>query len=160
MPLATALVAIERPARYVKQLASHLGHRAESAQSADGRAVITFSSGSCVLSPGAQRLELIATSQYAEGLVSVQEVTERHLLRFAGEGSGVRVEWSAATSADEIEPVHPAVADYVMANSTAPDELLGELIAETREATGGRASMQVSHDEGTLLTMLVQLVGA
>ncbi|WP_349259569.1 O-methyltransferase [Actinospica sp.] len=59
-----------------------------------------------------------------------------------------------------MEPVHPAVADYVLASSTPPDELLFELIAETREATGGRSGMQISHDEGTLLTMLVQLVGA
>jgi predicted O-methyltransferase YrrM len=160
MPFATALVAIDRPARYAKQLASHLGHRAETAQSADGRATITLDSGTCVVAPGARHLQLIAASQDAEGLAAVQDVVARHLLRFVGEGSGVRVDWSPATSGDEIEPVHPVVADYVMVNSTAPDEVLSELIAETREATGGRAGMQVSHDEGTLLTMLVQLVGA
>jgi caffeoyl-CoA O-methyltransferase len=37
--------------------------------------------------------------------------------------------------------------------------VLAELIAETREATGGAACMQVSHDEGGLLTMLTRLVG-
>ncbi len=160
MPIATALVAIERPARYAKQLASHLGRKAGSAQTADGRATIALSAGTCVVAPGAGHLELIAASQDAEGLASVQDVIAGHLLRFAGEGSGVRVEWSAATSGADIEPVHPAVADYVLVNSTPPDDLLGELIAETREATGGRAGMQISHDEGTLLTMLVQLVGA
>ena len=160
MPFATALVAIDRPARYAKQLVSHLGHRGDTSQTADGRARSPCVTGTCVVAPGSRYLELIAASQDAEGLAAVQDVVARHLLRFAGEESGVRIEWSPATSGDEVEPVHPAVSDYVLANSTAPDELLRELIAETREETGGRAGMQVSYDEGTLLTMLVQLVGA
>jgi caffeoyl-CoA O-methyltransferase len=72
----------------------------------------------------------------------------------------VRIEWSPATAGDEADPVHPAVADYALTHSTQPDDLLRELVAETREVTGGRAGMQVSHDEGALLTMLVRLVGA
>ena len=160
MPFATALVAIDRPARYAKQLVSHLGHRADTSRTSDGRAVITLGSGTCVVAPGSRYLQLIAASQDAEGLAAVQDVVARHLLRFVGEESGVRIEWSPATSGDEVDPVHPAVSDYVLANSTPPDELLRELIAETREETGGRAGMQVSYDEGTLLTMLVQLVGA
>lgn len=161
MPFATALVAIDRPARYAKQLVSHLGHRAEARQTADGRATITFSGGgTCVVAPGSRHLELIAASQDIEGLAAVQDVVARHLLRFMGEDSGVRVAWSPARSGDEVEPVHLAVSDYVLANSTPPDDLLRELIAETREATGGQAGMQISHDEGTFLTMLVRLVGA
>jgi len=161
MPFATALVEIDRPARYAKQLAAHLGHKAEAAPiTADGRATITLSGGTCVLAPSARYLELIASAQGAEGLASVQDVVTRHLLRFAGEEGAVRVEWSSSTTGDEVEPVHPAVADYVLANSTQPDDLLRELVAETREATGGRAGMQISHDEGALLTMLVRLVGA
>jgi predicted O-methyltransferase YrrM len=160
MPVATALVSIARPACYARQLVAHLGHRAETAQSADGRATITLSAGTCVVAPGARHLELIATSQDTDGLESVKDVVARHLPRFAGEGQGVRIDWSPTTSGDEVEPVHLAVADYALVNSTPPDDLLGELIARTREATGGRATMQVSHDEGTLLTMLVQLVGA
>ena len=160
MPFATALVAIDRPARYAKQLASHLGHNAEATQSADGRVTITFSDGTCVVAPGARQLELIAVSQDADGLASVQDVVTRHLLRFVGDDPDVRIEWSSSAAGDEVDPVHPAVADYVLANSTQPDDLLRELVAETREAVGGRAGMQVSHDEGALLTMLVRLVGA
>ncbi|WP_420492961.1 O-methyltransferase [Kitasatospora camelliae] len=48
----------------------------------------------------------------------------------------------------------------MVAHSTAPDALLQELTAETREATGRAAGMQVSHDEGVLLGMLVGLTGA
>ena len=160
MPFATALVAIDRPARYAKQLASHLGHTADVAQSTDGRAVITLDGGTCVVAPGPRYLELIAASRDADGLASVQEVVTGDLLRFAGEDADVRIEWSPATFGADVEPVHPAVADYVLANSTQPDELLREVVAGTREATGGRAGMQISHDEGALLTMLVQLVGA
>jgi len=159
MPFATALIAIDRPARYAKQLASHLGHDTEATQSADGRVTITFSNGTCVVAPGARHLELIAVSQDAEGLASVQDVITRQLQRIVGDEPDVRIEWSSAAGGDEVDPVHPAVADYVLANSTQPDDVLRELVAETREAVGGRAGMQVSHDEGALLTMLVRLVG-
>jgi caffeoyl-CoA O-methyltransferase len=160
MPFATALVAIDRPARYAKQLASHLGHSADVAQSTDGRATITLTGGTCVVAPGPRHLELIVASHDADGLASVQDLVAGDLLRFAGEDTDVRIEWSPVMFGADVEPVHPAVADYVLANSTQPDELLREVVAGTREATGGRAGMQISHDEGVLLTMLVQLVGA
>jgi caffeoyl-CoA O-methyltransferase len=160
MPFATALVAIDRPARSATQLASHLGHEAESTQTADGRVTVTLSGGTCVLAPGARHLELIAVSQSAEGLASVQDVVTRQFLHVVGDEADARIEWSPATAGDEVDPVHPAVADYALINSTQPDDLLRELVAETREVTGGRAGMQVSHDEGALLTMLVRLVGA
>ena len=162
MPFATALVAIDRPAHYAQQLASDLGHEAEveATQTADGRATITLGSGTCVLAPSARHLELIAVSQNADGLASVQEAVTRHLLRLTADEANVQIEWSLATAGDEADPVHPAVADYVLTHSTQPDDLLRELVAETREVTGGRAGMQVSHDEGALLTMLVRLVGA
>lgn len=56
--------------------------------------------------------------------------------------------------------VNPAVSDYLLAHCTPADDLLRELAAETRAAFGDAAGMQVSHDEGELLTMLTRLVGA
>ena len=56
--------------------------------------------------------------------------------------------------------VDPAVSDYVLAHSTPADDLLRELAAETREAFPDPSAMQVSSDEGQLLTMLTRLVGA
>jgi len=56
--------------------------------------------------------------------------------------------------------INPAVSDYLLAHCTPADDLLRDLAAETAEATGDAAGMQVSHDEGELLTMLVRLVGA
>jgi caffeoyl-CoA O-methyltransferase len=59
-----------------------------------------------------------------------------------------------------VDIVNPAVSEYLLAHCTPADGLLRELAAETREAFGRAAGMQVSHDEGELLTMLTRLVGA
>jgi caffeoyl-CoA O-methyltransferase len=59
-----------------------------------------------------------------------------------------------------VDIVNPAVSDYVLAHCTPADDLLRELAAETREAFGDAAGMQVSHDEGELLTLLTRLTGA
>jgi len=52
----------------------------------------------------------------------------------------------------------PDVARYILDHSTPPDPLLEELAAETVAVTGDRAGMQISADQGTLLTMITQLV--
>ncbi|MDP9864565.1 MULTISPECIES: O-methyltransferase [Streptosporangium] len=56
--------------------------------------------------------------------------------------------------------IDPAVSDYLLSHCTPADDLLRELAVETREAFPGSAGMQISHDEGEFLTMLVRLVGA
>jgi caffeoyl-CoA O-methyltransferase len=56
--------------------------------------------------------------------------------------------------------INPAVSDYLLAHCTPADDILRDLAAETLTATGGAAEMQISHDEGEFLTMLVRLVGA
>jgi caffeoyl-CoA O-methyltransferase len=56
--------------------------------------------------------------------------------------------------------INPAVSDYLLTHCTPADDLLRDLAAETAEATGDAAGMQVSHDEGEFLTMLARLVGA
>jgi predicted O-methyltransferase YrrM len=59
-----------------------------------------------------------------------------------------------------MEIIDPRVSEYVLAHCTPADPVLRELVIKTREVTGGAAGMQVAPDEGTLLTMLTQLVGA
>lgn len=54
----------------------------------------------------------------------------------------------------------PAVAEYVAAHSTPPDGLLRALAEETYRLVGERIRMQISPEQGTLLTMLVSLAGA
>ncbi len=56
--------------------------------------------------------------------------------------------------------VSPDINDYLLAHSEPADEVLRDLAEETRRELGGRAAMQISHDEGELLTMLVRLTGA
>ena len=56
--------------------------------------------------------------------------------------------------------VNPAVSDYLLTHCTPPDALLRELITKTAEAFPEAAQMQVSHDEGELLTLLTRLTRA
>jgi len=56
--------------------------------------------------------------------------------------------------------VEPAINDYLLAHSEPADQVLRDLAEETHRELGGRAAMQISHDEGELLTMLVRLTGA
>jgi caffeoyl-CoA O-methyltransferase len=56
--------------------------------------------------------------------------------------------------------VSPAVNDYLLAHSEPADAVLRDLAEETHRDLGGSAGMQISHDEGELLTMLTRLVGA
>jgi len=58
-----------------------------------------------------------------------------------------------------VDIVNPAVSDYLLAHCTPADDVLLDLAAETREAFPGAAGMQVSHDEGELLTLLTRLTG-
>jgi caffeoyl-CoA O-methyltransferase len=50
--------------------------------------------------------------------------------------------------------------EYLLDHCTPADRVLAELAAETAAVFPDAARMQVSHDEGQLLTMLVQLSGA
>ena len=50
--------------------------------------------------------------------------------------------------------------DYLVAHGTPPDDTYEAIRAETVEATGGFARMQIGPDQYALLTLLVRLVGA
>lgn len=54
----------------------------------------------------------------------------------------------------------PDLGRYLVEHSTPPDQVLTELVDETRRAVPERVSMQISADQGQLLTMLVQVTGA
>jgi caffeoyl-CoA O-methyltransferase len=53
-----------------------------------------------------------------------------------------------------------AISEYLIAHSTPADDVLRDLAAETVALFPDAAGMQVSADEGRLLTMLAQLTGA
>src|SRR6187431_980666 len=52
------------------------------------------------------------------------------------------------------------ISDYLLDHCTPADPVLADLAAETAEAFPDAAGMQITPDEGRLLTMLVQLSGA
>ncbi|GAB3655417.1 class I SAM-dependent methyltransferase [Actinocorallia lasiicapitis] len=56
--------------------------------------------------------------------------------------------------------IDPLISDYVLAHSTAADEVLRDLAEETHAQLPAESGMQISHDEGEFLTMLARLTGA
>ncbi len=54
----------------------------------------------------------------------------------------------------------PAISAYITAHITPPDDIQRALIAETKERTGSRSVMQISPDQGVLLSLFVGLTGA
>ncbi|WP_310723491.1 DUF2218 domain-containing protein [Streptomyces sp. N2A] len=159
MPLSTALVTTDRPARYLKQLVSHLGHKATTRLSGNSRGTVSLDAGTCVLTADAEGLRLIVTASDTEGLTRVQDVVARHLVRFATQET-LNVDWTEPVAGEDLETLDPVVGDYLLAHCTPPDDALRELADTTRETTGGASTMQVSGDEGALLTMLTRLVNA
>jgi caffeoyl-CoA O-methyltransferase len=59
-----------------------------------------------------------------------------------------------------IHIVNPALDDYLLAHCTPADDILRDLAEETRKAVPELTTMQITQDEGALLTVLTQLTGA
>jgi caffeoyl-CoA O-methyltransferase len=159
MPTSTAQVATGRPERYIKRIVAHLGTGAGAGISLDGRGTIALSRGDCVLTPSGGRLTLMASAADLDALASVQDVVARHLVRFATREE-LTVDWTPPVAGPDMEIIDPVAEDYLGTHCAPPDDVLCELLARTREVTGGAAAMMVSPDEGALLTMLTRLVGA
>ena len=79
-----AVVATDAPARYAKQLLSHLGRRrpAEPVPDAPDGGRLVFPDGTGTVLPGEGELVLVAEAEDADGLAHVQDVLARHLERF------------------------------------------------------------------------------
>jgi hypothetical protein len=80
MLTSTADVPTTAAARYAKQLAGHLGHKAEVRDEPDGQRIV-IGLGSCLLVAG-DSLVLRAEAPDAESLERVQNVVGSHLERF------------------------------------------------------------------------------
>jgi uncharacterized protein len=90
----SAVVATDTPARYAKQLLSHLGRKntVEPVADAPDGGRLVFAYGSATLRPQDGRLLLDAAAQDADGLAHVEDVLQRHLERF-GARAELKVEW-------------------------------------------------------------------
>ena len=109
MPSSTAHVATSRPSRYIKQLISHMDHKATAELAGDGRGTITFGRGTCVLTPSGDHLDMIATAGDVEALSGVQDVVTRHLLRFATQEE-LSVDWTAPVAGESMQIIDPSSA--------------------------------------------------
>ena len=89
---ARADVPTDAPARYAKQLVSHLGRRVEfTTDGATSTAAIGEATGSIVVGDGV--LTLLASAPDAESLARVQHVLGSHLERF-GSRNELTVAWT------------------------------------------------------------------
>ncbi|MGI8310493.1 DUF2218 domain-containing protein [Saccharopolyspora hattusasensis] len=91
-----ARVGTGKPARYAKQLSSHLGRRCVVSEEPDGiRITLPAGSGvgSCLLVNESDVLALGAEAKNAEVLDRVQDVLGRHLERF-GQRDELKVNWT------------------------------------------------------------------
>jgi len=99
MPRSEARVATDRPHRYAKQLASHLGRRARTSwdeETGEGR--IDFEGGTGTLT-AAEGALLLAVEADADRLGLLEDVVGRHLVRF-----GTKDELVVAWHRDSGEP--------------------------------------------------------
>ncbi|WP_377271375.1 DUF2218 domain-containing protein [Peterkaempfera sp. SMS 1(5)a] len=96
MPRSQARVATDRPNRYAKQLASHLGRRIDAVWDEEsGTGTLAFGAGRGTLTaePGAL---LLAVEGQAADLATLEDVVGRHLVRFGAKDELV-VEWQRDT---------------------------------------------------------------
>jgi caffeoyl-CoA O-methyltransferase len=94
MPYARAEVPTPTPDRFIRQLVSHLSHKATTELQSDETGVIAVHDGQCKLTSEGELLVLEATADGAEGLAHIQDVVGRHLERF-GARAALRVEWKS-----------------------------------------------------------------
>jgi enamine deaminase RidA (YjgF/YER057c/UK114 family) len=107
VPRARAVVATDAPARYGKQLLSHLGRKTtvEPLDGAPDGGRLVFSDGTGDVLPGAAELVLEAAAADAAGLAHVTDVLGRHLERFGARRELV-VEWQPVEDGGHIIGSH------------------------------------------------------
>jgi hypothetical protein len=97
MPRSEARVATDRPHRYAKQLASHLGRRSRTSWDEEtGEGGIVFQDGTGALTATEGALLLAVEAGDAGQLAVLEDVVGRHLVRF-GTKDELVVEWKRDT---------------------------------------------------------------
>lgn len=79
-----AEVAIERPGRYAKQLASHLGHKITITEIPGGHHYVIENATADVL-PQESQIVFSCKASDAEALERMQYVLQKHIVKFAGD---------------------------------------------------------------------------
>ncbi len=96
MSKASAVVRTESAKRYLGQFCKHFAHKlpVELAEGNDS-GLVSFEIGTCRLSADAEALVLKLEATAPENLARLQDVTERHLVRFAFR-EALPIEWAQA----------------------------------------------------------------
>ena len=80
----TASIPTENARRYLGQFVNHFAHKLPFVRHEDNtHGEVEFPLGLCTLDADATRLSIILNAATAEALKQLQEVVDRHLLRFA-----------------------------------------------------------------------------
>ena len=152
-----ARVATDEPARFMKQLCRHFGHKL-AVEFDDKHGSIVFAAGRCDLSAEAEALELVASSDSEEGAARVAEVIGSHLTRF-GFKSGLTVafEPNLARVVEHEEPETPSDSPLRMADVMSspfyldlmsPELAAGELAAPFELPTLGGETVRLADFAG------------
>jgi len=83
--MSKAIVSIERPARWAKQLGSHLGHKLTTAEIESGWSFAFEGAYGEALATGENELTLTATGDTHELRERMEFVLQKHLLKFAAD---------------------------------------------------------------------------
>jgi hypothetical protein len=87
----------ERASIYLQQLCKHFAHKLPVEFTPD-QGKISFQDGTCLLAASGNHLTMKVEADDADRLARVQDVVERHLVRFAFREQAT-IEWRAATAA-------------------------------------------------------------
>jgi len=87
-----ALVKIERPSRYGKQLASHLSHRSELAEIPGGWQ-LTMAIGTATITADDNLLTMTAQAENTANLERIQFVLDKHLRQFTTKLPDFEIPW-------------------------------------------------------------------
>jgi hypothetical protein len=98
MLVSHAHVSLERPARYGKQLAGHLGHKVQVDELENGWA-LHIGDGQGRVLPHDDMLELVAEAETPEMLERIKDVLGRHLLQFTTKLPSVTIVWTDSSVA-------------------------------------------------------------
>ena len=88
-----ALVATDRPSRYLVQLCKHFGHKIQTVWT-EHEGELHFDLGTALLHAQADGLRITVTAGDAESLTQLADVVERHLVRF-GTKDELVVAWTS-----------------------------------------------------------------
>ena len=89
----TAIIEIERPNRYAKQLASHMGNKVPTEEIESGWK-LTFDIGTATLTTTETQLTMVANAENSENLQKIQGALVKHLIKFAAKLGELDIAWN------------------------------------------------------------------